>query len=75
MRHARLPLLLLSLCLSLAVHAQSVTTPVAPGLTYTAERVPEGPWEVRVLTLEREARYLGLDMALGMGRLQGVEGL
>jgi len=75
MRRTRLRLFLLALVLAVAGHAQSVSTPVAPGLTYTAERVPAGPWEVRVLTLERGAQHLGLDMALGRGRLQGVEQL
>jgi hypothetical protein len=37
--------------------------------------MPEGPWEVRVLRLDRAAPRLSLDMALGMGKLRGVETL
>lgn len=62
-------------CLALAGYAQPVSTPVGPGLTYTAERLTDGPWEVRAFVAERGAPYLRLDLALGMGRLQGVEAL
>lgn len=59
----------------MALQAQPASVPVAPGLTYAAERVEEGPWEVRQLIIERGAPYLHLDMALGMGQLRGVEQL
>lgn len=72
---ARCVLLLALLSLAGGALGQTLTTTVAPGLTYTTERLPEGPWEVRELAAERGARYLKLDMALGMGQLRGVEPL
>ncbi|MHB8994181.1 MAG: phosphodiester glycosidase family protein [Armatimonadota bacterium] len=65
--------LLCLLTVAVACWAQPVA--VAPGLTLECERVPEGPWEVRVLRLDRSAPGLSLDMALGMGKLRGVEKL
>lgn len=75
MRHTRflLPFLLL-LALTLC-HAQPVLSPVAPGLTLSCERLPDAPWEVRALRLDRQTPTLSLDTALGMGKLKGVEKL
>lgn len=75
MRQLRLLLpsiLLLALALG---HAQPVATPVAPGLTLLSERLPDAPWEVRALSLDRQTPTLSLDAALGMGQLRGVQTL
>lgn len=75
--HRTRPLLLAVVLLGLAAagHGQPVSAPAAPGLRYVAERLPEGPWEVRELFIDRGAEYLSLGMALGMGQLRGVEPL
>lgn len=76
MRNTRF--LLFSLVLLIAVTlcpAEPALTPVAPGLTLSCERVPDAPWEVRALRVDRQASTLSLDTALGMGKLKGVETL
>lgn len=69
------------LCLLLVLLAFTVcasepaVTPVAPGVWLSTERLPEGPWEVRALRIERQAPNVSLELALGMGQLRGVEKL
>lgn len=66
-----LPVLLT--CLPLLWADESATRPIAPGVTHTALRLDTGPWEVRVLRVQRKAARVRVDMALGMGVLRGVE--
>ena len=67
-------LLVLSVTFLPLVHGDEwASWPVAPGVTYSRQRLEAGPWEVRVLRLKRDARQVRLDMALGMGLLKGVE--
>lgn len=61
--------------LASAAVAQPTCVPVAPGLAYGTMRLEQGPWEVRYLVIDRQPQYLRLDMALGMGKLRGVEKL
>lgn len=49
--------------------------PIAPGVTAEEIRDEAGPWEVRVVRVERGAEQVELVTALGQGTLSGVEGL
>lgn len=48
---------------------------VAPGVTYEQISKPEGPWEVRVVRLQRGEPNWHLETAMGMGLVSGVEAL
>jgi len=49
--------------------------PVVPGLTVEALHDDAGPWEIRVLRIDRDAEQLHLVAALGKGQLSGLESL
>ncbi len=49
--------------------------PIAPGVTCTSLRRAEGPWEIRVLRIQRQEPLIALDVGLASGNLQGVEPL
>ncbi len=69
-------LLLLLLLVSIAGSQDTaVSWPIAPSVSYTQERLAEGPWEVRVVRVARGQPLVRLDMALGQGQLRGVEPL
>lgn len=69
--------LLLPAILSLIAIGSDFTLrrPLAPGVTYTALRRTEGPWEIRVLRLQRQEPLIALDVGLASGNLRGVEPL
>lgn len=46
--------------------------PVAPGVSFRGERLADGPWEVRAVTVERGARYISLDLSMGP-QIRGVD--
>lgn len=48
---------------------------LAPGVTVEALRDPAGPWEIRLIRIERDNPQLHLLTALGRGRLRGRETL
>lgn len=48
---------------------------VAPGVSVEGLRDPAGPWEIRVIRVERENPAVSLMTALGEGRLRGREAL
>jgi len=52
-----------------------VTRPIGPGVTYTSVRRPEGPWEIRVLRINRDETLIHLQGANGDGTVRGVERL
>ena len=65
-------LLLSSLALA---HDTPATRPIAPGVIYTSLRRTDGPWEIRVLRINRAEQLVHLSVALGQGRIKGVERL
>lgn len=76
MRRVVLRLLLLLLLVSaVAGQETTVSLPIGPGVSYTQERLAQGPWEVRVVRVARGQPLVRLDMALGQGQLRGVETL
>lgn len=68
-------LLLLLLVSVVAAQETAVSWPIGPGVSYTQERLAEGPWEVRVVRVARGQPLVRPDMALGQGQLCGVEPL
>lgn len=67
--------LLLTLMVGVSAQDTILTHPVAPGVEHTSLRRAEGPWEVRVVRIERAEELVRLEAALGGGVLRGVEAL
>ena len=49
--------------------------PIGPGVSYSAIRQTEGPWEIRVVRMIRDEDLIHMQMACGRGRVNGVEPL
>ena len=58
-----------------ALLAAAEALPVAPGVTVEELRDEAGPWEIRVLRIERAEAQVHLLSALGAGQLSGLEPL
>jgi hypothetical protein len=54
---------------------ESGATAVAPGVTVEALRAPAGPWQIRVIRIDRATSPARLLTALGRGELRGRERL
>lgn len=69
--------LLLTVWAASAAHAYDVLyrRPIGPGVEYTSIRRTEGPWEIRVFTLNRAEALMRMQMSPGRGQVKGVERL
>lgn len=69
--------MLVFLAAASVAHAYDVTyrRPIGPGVEYTAIRRTEGPWEIRVFTINRAEAQIRMQMAPGKGMVKGVERL
>ncbi len=73
---ATLALCVLAALLALpAALSAAEALPIAPGVTVEELRDAAGPWEIRVLRIERVEQQVHLLTALGAGQLSGVEPL
>lgn len=77
MRRLRWPIASVMLAAVALVLVLSPAQPqdVAPGVTIEALRDSAGPWEIRVIRIERDEPEIGLVAALGRGELRGRERL
>jgi hypothetical protein len=66
---------LLLICSWASAYEASVSWPIAPGVRYATGYDTDGPWEVRVLRVDRTEPAVRLDVALAEGHVRGVEAL
>jgi len=66
------PLCLLALLLlGTAWRAQTASQPIAPGVTHERRVVPEGPWVIDIVRVERTAARVALEPTLAGGQVLG----
>lgn len=69
-----LPLIaLLTICTTIFAADIVTSRPIAPGITYTSISRPEGPWEIRVLRINRSSNTASIHQVLGQDHIRDRE--
>ncbi len=63
------------LCVTSVVEDLASTRTIAPGVTYSAILRGDGPWEIRVVRLQRDEPTVHLDAGVGGGTVRGFAGV